>query len=56
MTVIDTWFAVLIGYECMRSGFELSASQPTINEDPPIRLFVSMIMIAALGTAWHYAQ
>ena len=55
MQEYDVWMAIVVGYECMRLGYEVSRVGE-IGDDFPGGLFASITMVILLVMAWAAAQ
>ncbi len=55
MQVHDVWMAVIVGFECIRLGYEISTVQVG-HTDHVGRGFTSGIMVVLLMFAWYFVQ
>lgn len=56
MQVIDVWMAVVVGYECLRLGYEARSSEDLNYSEFPVRLVTSAVMVMLLAFTWYFAQ
>ncbi len=56
MNTHDVWMAVIVGFECLRLGYEVSKADDLGTGDLPGRLFVSATMLTMLAFAWYFSQ